>query len=271
MGLFDIIGPIMVGPSSSHTAGAVRIGYMTRTLLGQEVKDAVIGLYGSFLLTGRGHGTGKALVAGLLGMREDDERIPNSFQIAKERGITFRFEEAVLKEAHPNSVSITVTGTEGKVRTVGACSIGGGLIKITKIDDIDTSFTGEYPTLIARNQDKPGMILKVAEILDEIDINVASLNVYKDKRKKGSAIMIVECDEAIPYAIVDEIREFEGIGRVIYIAKEGLRPTPHIMEKTDQYFKNCKQTFGEQEQACKERAHHRIQTERAMKESMVNA
>ncbi|MDO4554840.1 MAG: L-serine ammonia-lyase, iron-sulfur-dependent subunit beta [Lachnospiraceae bacterium] len=144
MGLFDIIGPIMVGPSSSHTAGAVRIGYVTRQLLGEDIAEAQIDLYGSFLATGRGHGTDRALVAGLLGMKEDDYRIPRSFEIAKEKGMRFQFGEALLKEAHPNSVQITVTGVDGKERTIVGSSIGGGSIRICKIDDIETNFTGDY-------------------------------------------------------------------------------------------------------------------------------
>ena len=127
MSLFDIIGPIMVGPSSSHTAGAVRIGYVTRQLLGEEIEDAQIDLHGSFLATGRGHGTDRALVAGLLGMKEDDYRIPQSFEIAQKVGMRFRFGEALLKDVHPNSVQIKVTGIDGKVRTVIGSSIGGGL------------------------------------------------------------------------------------------------------------------------------------------------
>ena len=235
MSLFDIIGPIMVGPSSSHTAGAVRLGYVTRKLLGQEIKEAVIGLYGSFLATGKGHGTDRALVAGLLGMKEDDERIPHSFEIAEERGMKFRFEEAMLKGAHPNTVEITVTGTEGKVRTVVGSSIGGGSIKISRIDDIETNFTGEYPTLIARNQDKPGMVMKVADLLGELDINIANLNLYKDKRKKGTAIMIIECDDAIPEEIIDIIRSWDGIGRVIYLCREGMKVSRHTEEMAARY------------------------------------
>ena len=235
MSLFDIIGPIMVGPSSSHTAGAVRLGYVTRKLLGQEIAEAVIGLYGSFLATGKGHGTDRALVAGLLGMKEDDERIPDSFEIARERGMSVRFEEAMLKGAHPNTVEIRVTGTEGKVRTVVGSSIGGGSIKISRIDDIETNFTGEYPTLIARNQDKPGMVMKVADLLGELDINIANLNLYKDRKKKGTAIMIIECDDAIPEEIIEEIRSWKDIGRVIYLYKEEMKVSRHTMEKLAQY------------------------------------
>lgn len=241
MSLFDIIGPIMVGPSSSHTAGAVRIGYVTRQLVGEDIADAQIDLYGSFLATGRGHGTDRALVAGLMGMKEDDYRIPQSFEIAKERGMRFRFGEALLKDVHPNSVQITVLGVHGKERTVVASSIGGGSIRISRIDDIETSFTGEYPTLIARILDKPGMALKIVEKLDELDINIANLNLYKDIKKKGTAIMIIECDDAIPFAIVDEIREWDDIGRVIYMYKEGMKLSEKTRKKLEKYQKKQEQ------------------------------
>ena len=114
MAIFDIIGPVMVGPSSSHTAGAVRIGYVSGKLLGEPVKKAVINLYGSFLATGKGHGTQKAIVAGLLGMKTDDMRIPQSFEIAKAKGIEFEFGEAVLKDAHPNTVQLCLIGQSGR-------------------------------------------------------------------------------------------------------------------------------------------------------------
>lgn len=237
MSLFDIIGPIMVGPSSSHTAGAVRIGYVTRQLLGEEIADAQIDLYGSFLATGKGHGTDRALIAGLLGMKEDDYRIPQSFEIAREKGMTFRFGEAMLREVHPNSVQIKVIGTGGKERSIVASSIGGGSIRICKIDDIETNFTGEYPTLIARITDKPGMALKVVEKLNKLDINIANLKLYKDIKKKGTAIMIIESDDAIPFVIVDEIRQWDDIGRVIYLYKEEVKLSTHTQEKLREYQK----------------------------------
>jgi L-serine dehydratase len=241
MGLFDIIGPIMVGPSSSHTAGAVRIGYVTRQLMGEDIAAAEINLYGSFLATGKGHGTDKALVAGLMGMKEDDYRIPQSLDIAAERGIQIEFGEALLKDAHPNSVQIKALGVKGKKRTIVASSIGGGSIKICRIDDIETNFTGEYPTLIARIIDKPGMALKVVEKLDELEINIANLNLYKDTRAKGTAIMIIECDDAVPSEIVEEIKTWNDIGRVIYLYKEEMKLNPVTVEKLKEYKKKKKQ------------------------------
>lgn len=140
MSIFDIVGPIMVGPSSSHTAGAVRIGLVARRLLGEEIKSAQILLYGSFLATGKGHGTDKALVAGLLGMKPDDYRIPHSMEIAADRGIDIEFGEAHLKEAHPNTAQIRLTGETGKTLEVIGESLGGSRINIAQIDGIETNF-----------------------------------------------------------------------------------------------------------------------------------
>ena len=167
MNLFEIIGPVMVGPSSSHTAGAARIGYVTRQIVGEDIVKAQIDLYGSFLATGKGHGTDRALVAGLLGMKPDDYRIPNSFEHAKEAGMEFAFGEAFVRDAHPNTAVIRATGVSGRVRTVEAASIGGGCIRVNKIDDMEANFTGDYPTLVLRNVDKPGMIQKIVMVLGD--------------------------------------------------------------------------------------------------------
>ena len=154
--IFEILGPIMVGPSSSHTAGAVRIGRMARTLLGEPPVKADIGLYGSFAETGRGHGTDRALVAGLLGMKPDDLRIPESFSVAKEQGLSFVFHPAELREAHPNTAVLTVEGASGKKTKVQAASIGGGRIRVDQLDGVAVDFTGIFNTLIVRHMDVPG-------------------------------------------------------------------------------------------------------------------
>ena len=146
MGIFDIIGPVMVGPSSSHTAGAARIGFVARNLLGEDVKEARILLYGSFLATGKGHGTDKALVAGLLGMSPDDGRIADSLRIAEEKKVGIEFGEARLKEGHPNTVELKLKGVSGKKLDIIGESIGGGRINIAQIDGIETNFSGENPT-----------------------------------------------------------------------------------------------------------------------------
>lgn len=145
MNIFEILGPVMVGPSSSHTAGAVRIGYISRQLLGEPVKDATLGLYGSFWLTGSGHGTPLALIAGLCGMHPDDARIPRAFAVAKAQGMTFRLEQAKLKNAHPNSVQLHLVGESGKVLDLIGQSLGGSIINIAEIDGLEANVSGDYP------------------------------------------------------------------------------------------------------------------------------
>lgn len=154
--IFDMMGPVMVGPSSSHTAGAARIGNMGRTLLGEEVARADIGLYGSFAETGYGHGTDRALLAGLLGMKPDDLRIPNAYEEANRAGMAYSFRTVELRDAHPNTALLELTGKSGKKLTLQASSIGGGAIVVNKIDGIDVNFTGDFNTLIVRNQDESG-------------------------------------------------------------------------------------------------------------------
>ena len=153
MDIFDLIGPIMVGPSSSHTAGAVRIGLVSRKLLGEPPAEAELYLYGSFADTGLGHGTDKALVAGLLGMEPDDERIPDSFRYAQETGLRFTFGTADLRAAHPNSVLLKLRGISGACLEVTAASIGGGRIQIRRLGDLELCFSAEQPTLIVKNED----------------------------------------------------------------------------------------------------------------------
>ena len=212
MAIFDIIGPVMVGPSSSHTAGAVRIGYVSGKLLGEPVKKAVINLYGSFLATGKGHGTQKAIVAGLLGMKTDDMRIPQSFEIAKAKGIEFEFGEAVLKDAHPNTVQLCLIGQSGRQLEVVGESIGGARINIAKIDGIETNFSGDYPTLVVHNLDQPGHIAEVTSMLAHKSVNIATMQLYRSARG-GEAVMVVECDQEIPKEGIDWLKRVEGIKR----------------------------------------------------------
>ena len=215
MNIFDIVGPVMVGPSSSHTAGAVRIGFVARKLLGEEVKKAEILLYGSFLATGKGHGTDRALIAGLLGMQPDDERVPFSFEEAQNAGMEFLFGEANLKEAHPNSVVLLLTGESGKEIEIIGASLGGGRMKICKIDGYEANFCAEYPTLIVQNLDQPGCVATVTTMLSERGINIATLQLYRDSRG-GDAVMVVECDREVPIDSIEWLEKQSGIDRVTY-------------------------------------------------------
>ena len=215
MNIFDIIGPVMVGPSSSHTAGAVRIGYVSRKLMGEPVRSVKLMLYGSFLATGKGHGTDRALIAGLLGMQPDDERVPFAFEEADRVGMAFEFGEANLKEAHPNSVVLQMTGESGKELEVIAASLGGGRMKICKLDGMEANFCAEYPTLIVQNLDKPGCVATVTTMLSERGINIATLQLYRDSRG-GDAVMAVECDREVPKDAIEWLEKQDGIERVTY-------------------------------------------------------
>lgn len=217
MDLFDIIGPVMVGPSSSHTAGAVRMGYVAGKLLGAPVRKAEILLYGSFLATGEGHGTKKALVAGLLGMQPDDYRIVDSFELAKEQGVEVSFGEAVLEEAHPNTALIRLEGDEGKKLEVQVSSVGGSRINIDQIDGIRTNFSGEMPTLIVHNLDQPGHVSEVTSMLAHKGVNIATLQLYRSARGQ-MAVMVVECDQPIPADGLSWLERVEGVLKVTYFA-----------------------------------------------------
>lgn len=218
MNIFDVIGPVMVGPSSSHTAGAVRIGYVARQLLGEEVREAKILLYGSFLATGKGHGTDKALTAGLLGMQTDDYRIPKSIEIAEDKGMKIAFGEAVLKEAHPNTAQLYLKGISGKTMELVGQSLGGGRINIAEIDGIETNFSGENPTLIVHNLDQPGHVSEVTSMLAHKSVNIATMQLYRSS-KGGKAVMVVECDQEVPQEGIRWLERVEGVLKVTYLGK----------------------------------------------------
>ena len=217
--IFDMMGPVMVGPSSSHTAGAARIGNMGRTLLGEEVARADIGLYGSFAETGFGHGTDRALLAGLLGMKPDDLRIPDAYEEANRAGMAYSFRTVELRDAHPNTALLELTGKSGKKLTLQAASIGGGAIVVNKIDGIDVNFTGDFNTLIVRNQDESGSVAAITSILSQVHINVANMSVNRHRRG-GDALMVIETDQHIKPRQVEFLSELPGILSVTYYDKE---------------------------------------------------
>lgn len=217
--IFDMMGPVMIGPSSSHTAGAARIGNMGRTLLGEEVARADIGLHGSFAETGFGHGTDRALLAGLLGMKPDDLRIPNAYEEANRAGMAYSFRTVELRDAHPNTALLELTGKSGKKLTLQASSIGGGAIVVNKIDGIDVNFTGDFNTLIVRNQDESGSVAAITSILSQVHINVANMSVNRHRRG-GDALMVIETDQHIKSRQVEFLSELPGILSVTYYDKE---------------------------------------------------
>lgn len=215
--VFDIIGPIMIGPSSSHTAGAARLGKVAKTICGEPIKKVTFLLHGSFAKTYKGHGTDKALVAGILGMEPADVRLRNSMQIASDTGLEIEFVETDLGEnLHPNTVKFLIETTLGNTCEVMGSSIGGGNIAINEVNGEKVDFTGQYPTLIVAHKDVPGAISKITYILYKQNINVASLRVYRTEKGK-SATMIFEVDNNIPSELLEEIKILECVDKLIMI------------------------------------------------------
>lgn len=198
----DIIGPIMVGPSSSHTAGALAIAAMTRGLLGDEPADITFKLYGSFAHTYRGHGTDKALVAGMLGMTTDDSRVRDSLRIAQDRGVRVRFEPLPDEPYdHPNTVDIEVASNKGSRLSVRGESIGGGAARLVLIDGMRVEVTGKSHSLVVRQHDVKGVLACIATTLAERDINIATANMYRTGRG-AEAFTVVEVDEPVSATVV---------------------------------------------------------------------
>ncbi|MBR6738451.1 MAG: L-serine ammonia-lyase, iron-sulfur-dependent subunit beta [Oscillospiraceae bacterium] len=218
MSIFNVTGPVTIGPSSSHTAGAVRIGSMARTLLDDEPARAKIYLHGSFAETAQGHGTELALVSGLLGMKTDDIRIPFAFEEAEKAGLEFSFEEIELREAHPNTAVLKLWGKHGKTLTIQASSTGGGRIRVNRLDGIDVNFNGNYNTLVIHNQDHRGHIADVTAALSIAQVNVANMSLHRNKRG-GDALMIIETDQSVPQAVRDLLSRLPGIIKLTYYDK----------------------------------------------------
>ena len=220
MNIFDIMGPVMVGPSSSHTAGAVRIGRVARHLLGSQPVRTEILLHGSFAATGRGHGTDRAIVAGLLDMEPDDTAIPHSLQLAEQAGLAVTIRPTELRDAHPNTALLTLTDAEDRTLTVNASSLGGGRIRVNAIDGMGASFSGEFPTLIIRNRDEPGVVSEVTYALSRRGGNIATIQLYRDRRG-GLAVMVLECDGPVSPTVRAELSAIPGVERCTYLDMGG--------------------------------------------------
>lgn len=216
MTIFDIMGPVMIGPSSSHTAGAARIGRIARRLLGTAPRKAEILLHGSFAATGQGHGTDRALVAGILDMAPDDPRLPQAFELAGEAGLAFSVGKTHIQGAHPNTALVRLTGAGGEKLELRGASLGGGRVQIEAIDGLETVFSGDMPTLIIRNEDRPGQVHEVTGALSRRGVNIASMRLFRDKRG-GLAIMVIESDQPIGDEVVRELRAQAGIVRATYL------------------------------------------------------
>ena len=210
MSVFDIIGPRMVGPSSSHTAGALRLGLLARGLLGRAPSRARIGLHGSFATTYQGHGTDRAVAAGLMGMAPDDTRIPESLAIARAEGLDLTFEAVDLgPEAHPNTLVFDLEAEGDRARLVGS-SIGGGAVRVSEVNDRPVELTGRFDTLIVIARDVPGTTAAITHLLAEEGVNIAFLEVGREKRG-GEATMIIEADHPIPESVLERARGFEWV------------------------------------------------------------
>ena len=210
MDVFDIIGPIMIGPSSSHTAGACRIGKYARSILDEDVQTAEIYFSGSFAKTYRGHGTDKAIVAGLMGMDTDDLRIRNSLELAKEAGMDYVFIPTQIDDAHPNTVLLKITGISGKYWEVEGASIGGGRISIRRINGTPVDISGDATTLLVYHLDTPGMISDVTSILARNGVNIGKFELRRAV-KGGEAVMVIEIDGDMDDSINDAIRSFPNV------------------------------------------------------------
>ena len=210
MNVFDIIGPVMIGPSSSHTAGAARIGRIARQLLQDEPVAAQIVLYGSFAKTYKGHGTDKALIAGILGMEPDDARLRFSPRIAKEQGLDVSLSTRDLPEAHPNTAVLTLTGRRGGALTVRGSSIGGGNIVIDAINGMPVRISGQHPSLIVQHRDRPGVIAEVTDLLADRGVNICNFSLSL-RQKGGVAVMTIEMDGGLDEALAARVRALPDV------------------------------------------------------------
>ena len=217
LSIFDVIGPNMIGPSSSHTAGAVSIALMARKLFSEEIKDVTFTLYGSFAKTYQGHGTDRALLGGILGFATYDERIRDAFEHAKNMNVTYKYviDEETLTN-HPNTADIDIVGVTGRKMSVRGESIGGGKMKIVRIDNIDVEFTGEYSTLIVHQQDKPGVVAHITQALAENNVNIAFMRLFRED-KGAAAYTVVESDEYIPEEVLTRIRTNPNVSDLMLI------------------------------------------------------
>ena len=211
--VFDVLGPNMIGPSSSHTAGAAAIALLARKMIAPPIVKAEFTLYGSFAKTYQGHGTDRALLGGLMGFETDDTRIRNSFSLAREQGLTFQFTPCTTEtELHPNTVDIRMENAAGQVMTVRGESLGGGKVRIVGINGVHVDFSGEYAAVIAIHQDKPGVVAHITRVLSDHNVNIAFMRLFREGRG-DTAYSIIESDGTLP----------EGIPAL-------LRTNPHIRD-----------------------------------------
>ena len=217
--VFDIVGPNMIGPSSSHTAGAARLGKTASKIAGKPIKEVKFLLHGSFAETYKGHGTDKALVGGILGFNPDDSRIRNSFNIAAESGLTFEFIKANLGEnEHPNTVKIEMILEDGSKSTVKGASIGGGNIILTEMDGLQLNFNGSKPAVVLEIKDIPGAVSFVTGLLAHNNKSIATMSNSKPAGSEYTFVTI-ETDEKLEKDIIDQLKKFEVVAKVVVLDK----------------------------------------------------
>ena len=215
--VFDVIGPNMIGPSSSHTAGAVRIALLAGKMMHRRIVKADFVLYRSFAETYRGHGTDRALVGGILGFKTDNPAIRDSLEIAEKEGLSVSFScNREEKECHPNTVDIRMENAEGQVMTVRGESLGGGKVRIVRINGVKVDFSGEYNALIVVQQDKPGVVAHITNILSEHGVNIAFMRLFREA-KGHTAYTIVESDERLPEGVSKLLRQNPNITDVMVV------------------------------------------------------
>lgn len=217
MNILDIIGPVMIGPSSSHTAGACRLALLAAGILGSLPQQAEIVLHGSFARTYKGHGTDRALAAGLMGWGPDDPRIPNALETMHEQGLQFHFRAGDLgSSVHPNTVAFRMQDAQEHVCEVVGSSIGGGQVRITSVDGFPVELTGVLPALLIPHRDEPGVIAMVSSILAVKGINIASMRVFREG-KGGIASMVIECDQPVAENVLHQLEKLDPVQAVRFV------------------------------------------------------
>ena len=215
--VFDVLGPNMIGPSSSHTAGAARIGFLAQKMIGGSVVKVDFTLYGSFARTYHGHGTDRALLGGIMGFDTDDMRIRDSFDLASEQGIAYSFTPNELEtDVHPNTVDIRMENAAGQVMTIRGESLGGGKCRIARINGVEVDFTGEYSTVIVVQQDKPGVVAHITKVLSDKGVNIAFMRLFRES-KGNTAYTIVESEGHVPEGIEEPLKNNPNVHDVMII------------------------------------------------------
>lgn len=210
---FDIIGPIMIGPSSSHTAGAVRIGNLAKEIVDNKLKNVKIYFHGSFKETYKGHGTDKAIIGGLLGLKTDNRNIKKSFELAEKEGFSFEFIPTKLEDVHPNTMKLEIIDQDDVLTTIIASSIGGGNILVTELNGTEVKLNGEYYTLITFHNDHPGLIAKISEILQIYNLNIAEMEVLR-KEKGSQATAIINLDQKVESKVLELMKDIPGVNNL---------------------------------------------------------